>query len=122
MDFPTGHPALVGRPQRFGFFALFAGLLITGVVKVDLKERAIVGRIDFPAGTSGGESLFVPRKPGAPSAECEDDGFLLTYVSTAESSQLWVMDAKTMSKQAILDLPSRIPWGFHSTFVPAADV
>ena len=156
MDFPTSHPALVGRSSRWGYLCLFSGLLITGVVKVDLRERAIVGRIDFPAGTSGGECLFVPRQEGKPSPDCEDDGFLLTYgtpstaqatqdeqrrsrsllasysrrpsadssiaVSDKDCSQLWVMDAKTMRERplAILDLPSRVPWGFHSTYVPAA--
>ncbi len=120
MDFPRAHPALVGRRIRFGYLACFAGLEITGVAKVDLQQRAIVGRIDFPAGASGGESFFVPRHEGAPaSAEAEDDGWLLTYVSTPQATALWVMDAKTMGPTplAIIDLPTRAPWGFHSTFV-----
>jgi carotenoid cleavage dioxygenase-like enzyme len=123
MDFPRAHPALTGYRCHFGYLSMFEGLLITGVAKVDLHTRAIVGRIDYPAGMCGGEAFFVPRHDGAPPTPAdEDDGWLLSYVSTETASTLWVMDAKTMaaSPVAVLDLPTRMPWGFHSTFVSQA--
>ena len=122
MDFPRAHPHLTGSKVRFGYLALFRGLVITGVAKVDLQSRAIVGRIDFPDGACGGEAYFVPAHTGAPpTAADEDDGWLLSYVSTETSTALWVMDAKTMAAKplAVLNLPVRSPWGFHTKFVPS---
>ena len=123
MDFPTKHPYLTGRPFRFGYLALFAGLEITGVAKVDVLTRQIVGRVDFPEGSSAGECFFVPRHDGPPAdGTHEDDGFLLTYVNTVETTACWVLDAKTMAAQplAVIQLPHRAPWGFHSLFVSKA--
>ena len=125
MDFPRAHPKLTGQKLRYGYFAMFEGLIITGVAKVDLARREIVGRIDYPADASGGEAVFVPAHEGAPpTPEDEDDGWLFTYVSTTTASALWVMDAKTMSPTpvAVVDLPARMPWGFHSTFVSEAQL
>ena len=123
MDFPTKHPHLTGRSFRYGYLALFAGLEITGVAKVDVLKREMVGRIDFPEGSSAGECFFVPRLEGPPQSDAhEDDGFLLTYVNTVETTACWVMDAKSMSATplAVIQLPHRAPWGFHSLFVSKA--
>jgi len=124
MDFPRAHPALVGRRIRYGWLSLFAGIEITGVAKVDLETRQIVGRINFPPGASGSEILFVPRREGAPAPGKEDDGFLLTYVSMPAASALWIMDAHTMAVQplAVVDLPQRVPYGFHATYVTTAQL
>jgi len=123
MDFPTSHPSLVGLPIRFCYLAMFTGLIVTGCAKVDLQARAIVGRCDFPPAACGGECVFVPRqaRPEAPvESSGEDDGFLITIVSTSTASQLFVLDARTMTTATILDLPTRVPYGFHGTFVSSA--
>jgi carotenoid cleavage dioxygenase len=120
MDFPTKHPHLVGQRFTYGYLALFVGLEITGVAKVDVHSKRIVGRVDFPENSSAGECFFVPRVDGPPAdAAAEDDGFLLTYVNTKESTACWVLDAKTMDSKplAVITLPHRAPWGFHSLFV-----
>ena len=120
MDFPRAHPHLTGAKVRYGYLALFAGLVITGVAKVDLETRSIVGRIDYPDGMCGGEAYFVPSHEGAPGPGQEDDGWLFTYVSSPSASSLWIMDAKSMNAKpaAVLPLPTRVPWGFHSKWVP----
>ena len=124
MDFPRAHPHLTGAKVRYGYLALFAGLLITGVAKVDLETRSIVGRIDYPEGLCGGEAYFVPSHEGAPGPGQEDDGWLFTYVSSPSASSLWIMDAKTMSATptAVLPLPTRVPWGFHSKWVSQTEL
>ena len=124
MDFPRAHPHLTGAKVRYGYLALFAGLVITGVAKVDLETRSIVGRIDYPEGLCGGEAYFVPSHEGAPGPGQEDDGWLFTYVSSPSASSLWIMDAKTMSAKptAVLPLPTRVPWGFHSKWVSQTEL
>ena len=119
MDFPRAHPALTGMKVRYGYVALFAGWLITGVAKVDLETRSICGRIDYPDGMCGGEPYFVPAQEGVPAPGQEDDGWLLTFVSSTTASSLWIMDAKTMATtpNTVLPLPTRVPYGFHGKWV-----
>ena len=54
-------------------------------------------------------------------AEPEDDGWLLVYLycEKEEASKLYVYDAHTMSDVpvAVVQLPQRVPYGFHSTWV-----
>jgi len=118
MDFPTCSPTLRGSKLRYGYLALFCGLLITGCAKVDLLAGAIVARFDYPAGLCGGEALFVP----VPGGTAEDDGHVLSIASTATASWLYVWDAATLSLLAVLPLPARVPYGFHSTFVSEAEL
>lgn len=51
----------------------------------------------------------------------EDDGFLLTYVhdEAAGTSSLRVWDAATMDPEplAVVELPQRVPYGFHTLWV-----
>jgi Lignostilbene-alpha,beta-dioxygenase and related enzymes len=67
-------------------------------------------------GTYTGEPLFVPD----PSGEAEDDGAIVTVVlnSTAEISELLVLDAADLSEHARGQLPTALPFGFHSQFYP----
>lgn len=118
MDFPTCSPALRGSKLRFGYLALFRGLLITGCAKVDLEAGAIVARFDYPAGLCGGEALFVPT----PGGSAEDDGHVLSIASTADASWLYVWGAASLSLLAVLPLPARVPYGFHSTFITEAEL
>ncbi len=63
---------------------------------------------------------------GAPRAAGEDNGYLLTYVHDEASgeSELVVLDARTMAAEPLarVPLPQRVPYGFHGTWVPEADV
>lgn len=123
MDFPRAHPALVGRPLRFGYLAAFQGLAVCAAVKVDVTTGAVAARADYPADACGGEPCFVPRRPGDPGlGEAEDDGWVLTFVTTNAATSLWVMGAKALDVEAVLPLPSRLPFGFHSAFITRAEM
>ncbi len=69
-----------------------------------------------PASHSG-EWLFVPAGAG------EDEGYLLTYVhdEATDNSELVVVDATEVAAGPIarVELPARVPYGFHAAWVPA---
>ncbi|KAA0067468.1 carotenoid 9,10(9',10')-cleavage dioxygenase 1 isoform X2 [Cucumis melo var. makuwa] len=71
----------------------------------------------------GSEAIFVPCVPGTTSEE--DDGYLILFVHdehTGRKSAVNVVDAKTMSSEpvAVVELPHRVPYGFHAFFVTEA--
>ncbi len=59
-------------------------------------------------------------------AESEDDGWLLVYVyhEKEEASKLHIYNAHSMSDVpvAVVRLPQRVPYGFHSTWVTEQQV
>jgi carotenoid cleavage dioxygenase-like enzyme len=66
-------------------------------------------------GCFAGEPVFV----GAPGAEGEDEGVLLSVVldSGRDGSFLLVLDARTLDELARAEAPHRIPLGFHGQFM-----
>lgn len=63
-------------------------------------------------GVVPGEPFFVPSLD----AGNEDDGYVLSYVYSAQShsSNLWIMDAHALQNViAKVELGARIPQGFH---------
>ena len=79
----------------------------------------------MPEGWYAQESRFVPRDNG----DCEDDGWLLSYVfdesqlgsdgecTKVARSELWIIDAKTMKDVvARVYLPQRVPYGLHGNW------
>ena len=92
---------------------------------------------DLPAGLVGQEPSFVPKSD----AVSEDDGYLLFYVYDEaqlaasgdapddSKSQLWIIDASkvgvypsTDAVVGIVDLPARVPYGLHSSFITAEQI
>lgn len=67
------------------------------------------------------EPVFVPKAH----AEAEDDGYLLSYIfdQDTESSELMILDAQNVSAEPIacIDLPQRVPFGFHGSWIPSAE-
>ena len=126
-EFPTIHPALMGRKNRYTYSATFARVdhrpLFNGVVKLDLVNEEVVGKIIYGEGKYAGECVFVPRHSNDQQGVIgdEDDGFLLTFLfdENTNSSQFIIMDAKTMSDTpiAVVNLPQRVPYGFHGIYV-----
>lgn len=97
---------------------------VSGIAKVDLQSGEVVARYNYGCDRFGGEPIFVPRTsdPAAP----EDDGFLLAFChdESTGASELLVLDAASpsLTQVAAVKLPSRVPYGFHGTFIPAADL
>jgi carotenoid cleavage dioxygenase-like enzyme len=121
-ELPTRDPRLVGRAHRYGYLLQSRnrrdrGLVFKGVVKQDF-ERGTRERWDPGPGRQANEFLFVPSGPG------EDEGHLLSYVFDAnrERSDLVVLDATDVraGPVATVELPARVPYGFHATWVPSS--
>ncbi|KAL9371401.1 hypothetical protein Peur_036541 [Populus x canadensis] len=132
VDFPRVNESYTGRKQRYVYGTILDSIAkVTGVVKFDLHAEPepgkgkievggnVKGIFDLGPGRFGSEAVFVPSKPGTTSEE--DDGYLIFFAhdeSTGKSS-VNVIDAKTMSADpvAVVELPHRVPYGFHAFFV-----
>ncbi len=119
-EFPTINQARLGRKTRFAYLAGIDGdqetLLFDAVVKADTEA----GRVEchrFGPGRFGSESPFAPRH----NARDEDDGYLVSFVSDANTgaSEVVVLDARQLSAGPLarVQLPQRVPVGFHACWV-----
>ncbi len=118
VEFPRVPDAVVGHKHRYGYTAEFGSGLPTAVAfrKYDLQTGASTAH-DLGPGRTGGEPVFVP----AAGASSEDDGYLLSFVYDAaeDRSELVIVDASNVSSDAVarIHLPSRIPAGFHGSWI-----
>jgi len=64
------------------------------------------------------EPVFVPRK----GATGEDDGYLMAYVHNAHrnASDVVILSADDFAAAplAVVELPVRVPFGFHGDWIP----
>ncbi len=119
-DLPSRDPRLVGRDYRYGYLVETRDNPETaefgGVIKRDMTTGDYEVWDTEPAAHSG-EWLFVPAGAG------EDEGYLLTYVhdEATDKSELVVIDATEVADGPIaeVELPARVPYGFHAAWVPA---
>ena len=117
-EFPRVDERVVGRPHRYGYAANVGIDFEHGpLLKHDLKEGTTTAH-DFGKGRVSGEAVFIPRTPDA----AEDDGWVMSivYDATSDSSELTILDAQdfTAAPVATVQLPQRVPFGFHGNWVP----
>lgn len=121
-EFPRVDERVVGRPHRYGYAVALGekdDVLGTESVLVchDL-ERGTSAERSFGPGALVGEAVFVPRADDADEA----DGWLLTiaYAPETDTSALHIINAAdpTGDAQAVVELPQRVPAGFHGNWVP----
>nr|AKM16689.1 9-cis-epoxycarotenoid dioxygenase [Paeonia ostii]AYN70308.1 9-cis-epoxycarotenoid dioxygenase [Paeonia suffruticosa]WRO64412.1 9-cis-epoxycarotenoid dioxygenase 3 [Paeonia suffruticosa] len=112
---------MLGRKTQFAYLAVAEPWpKVSGFAKVDLStgemKKFIYGENKY-----GGEPLFLPRDPNS---EKEDDGYVLAFVHDEKTwkSELIIVDAMTLKLEASVKLPSRVPYGFHGTFINAKDL
>jgi len=121
-DFPRINDAHTGKPYRYGYLALFGeGFSLGNLVKQDLVTGAGVVH-DLGVSRSASEPVFIPH----PQATEEDHGWVLSFVydGTRQASALWIIDASDFAARpvAIVELPVRIPTGFHGSWISDAEV
>lgn len=132
VDFPRINENYTGRKQRYVYGTILDSVAkVKGIVKFDLYAEPepgrkqlevggnVLGIFDLGPGRFGSEAVFVPRQSGTTIEE--DDGYLIFFAHEENSgeSKVNVIDAKTMSPEpvAVVDLPCRVPYGFHAFFV-----
>lgn len=123
-DFPQFNRDLLGRKNRYGYAAHFGldrgdGVLrgVSGLLKYDL-DRGTTGRLDLPSGHSSDEVYFVPAAGGS----AEDHGYLIGFGHdlATDTSHLAIYDAEAMERLALVEIPVRVPAGFHGMWVDSA--
>ncbi|MEC4986303.1 MAG: carotenoid oxygenase family protein [Oscillatoria sp. PMC 1068.18] len=124
IDFPRLNEQYLGRRQRFAYAAKRADknefekrrFLFDGLIKYDFQNGE-VQTYSLGEQRYGGEAVFVPRS----NESGEDEGWLLTlvYDEASESSELLILDASDLTKDAIakIRIPFRIPFGFHGIWL-----
>lgn len=122
-EFPRFDERRMGRPYRYGYTAAISDdtdtINLAGTLKRDF-ETGTVEVHDHGPGRSAMEPVFVPRSDDAP----EDDGWLLAYVHDATENRADVVilaaDDITAAPVATIHLPTRVPFGFHGSWIPDA--
>jgi carotenoid cleavage dioxygenase len=121
-EFPRIDERFAGLRYRHCWHAanadLSEALLFDALAHVDWQTKRETLR-RFSDGDSVGEPVFVPRNPLAP----EGDGWVLAVVHRAREnrSDLLILNAQDIAgePEAVLELPCRVPAGFHGSWVGA---
>ncbi|KAJ4788458.1 9-cis-epoxycarotenoid dioxygenase [Rhynchospora pubera] len=111
----------LGRKSRYAYLAIAEPWpKVSGFAKVDLLTGN-VQKFNYGESKFGGEPYFVSRDPNS---EREDDGYILSYIHDEKESQsyLLIINAADMRLEATVKLPSRVPYGFHGTFVESKEL
>lgn len=117
IELPRINESRTGRGYRYLYAAEQpTNTEIRGVVRYDLS-RGQTQRYSVPEGDQNSEPVFVAR----PNASSEDDGWLLVcvYRRATDTSDLVILDATDIEGEPIatVQLPRRIPAGFHGAWV-----
>ncbi|CAA0818004.1 9-cis-epoxycarotenoid dioxygenase NCED9-chloroplastic [Striga hermonthica] len=110
----------LGRKTRFAYLAIVDPWpKVSGFAKVDLFTGKIEKHL-YGGQRYGGEPFFLPAESGKE----EDEGYVLAFVHDEEEnrSMLQIVNAATLVVEAVVQLPSRVPYGFHGTFVSADEL
>jgi carotenoid cleavage dioxygenase len=133
-EFPVVSPAVVTGAYRYGYSAVTLDLIrymgpagtldglpvdafSDSLIKHDLDRQTTTVRA-FGTGHYTSEAYFVP----AQNARTEDDGYLLAYVFDPErgATDLVILSGQdfTGTPIATVHLPTRVPLGFHGSWIP----
>ncbi|KAL4563475.1 hypothetical protein LXL04_027518 [Taraxacum kok-saghyz] len=111
----------LGRKTRFAYLAIAEPWpKVSGFAKVDLITGE-TKKFFYGGERYGGEPFFLPSSPNS---ESEDDGYILAFVHDEKTwkSELQIINAVSMVVEASVKLPSRVPYGFHGTFINSKDL
>ena len=123
-EFPRPDERFFGRPYRHAWATALPESEVAGfmgascLIAHDLVAGTRTVR-DFGKGMLPGEFVFVPHSADA----AEGEGWLMGLVidSEADTTALVILNAQDFAGPAVatVDLPHRIPPGFHGNWIPA---
>jgi carotenoid cleavage dioxygenase len=124
-EFPRIHEGHLGHPYRYGYSVSRTmrprgtqGPEFDAIVRYDWETGRVETR-SFGAQAGVGEPVFVPRS----GAKEEGEGYVLVlvYDRTRDTSDFYVLSAEDLAGDplAVIELPHRVPYGFHGNWVPA---
>lgn len=119
-EFPRMDERRAGKPYRYAYtLSIGEGAVSVApnyLIRHDLQTGELIEH-HYGADKLTGEVIFVPRHPNA----AENDGWLMSYVHDIHCgfSQVVILDAQKMGEAplAVIDLPIRVPLGFHGNWV-----
>jgi carotenoid cleavage dioxygenase len=119
-EFPRLNESYQGMRNRYGYGGKLSGTFESGpALKHDLDGGTTLEH-DYGKGRATLEPVFVPRD----GATAEDDGWVMSYVydATKDRSDMVILDAQdfTGDPVATIELPVRVPFGFHGNWVASA--
>lgn len=137
MDFPMINENYLGLENKYGYAqtvdldaSSISGMAkYGGLVKLHLKDRSSslmdekqdyveMEYHKFPENTFSSGAVFVPKPDGLE----EDDGWVISFVHDEHlnRSRVILVDAHKFTSEpiAIINLPCRVPYGFHGAFMP----
>nr|GEV39087.1 hypothetical protein [Tanacetum cinerariifolium] len=90
---------------------------VSGFAKVDLSTGEM-RKFTYGDSKYGGQPMFLPSSKRK---EDEDSGSILVFDHDEKTweSELQIVNATTLELEATVKLPTRVPYGFHGTFVTA---
>ncbi|MBY0423850.1 MAG: carotenoid oxygenase family protein, partial [Parvularculaceae bacterium] len=119
-EFPVVNLDYTGRRSRWSYHVVMDDHVLqrfSALRKYDLDKGSFVDHA-FPAGVFGSEPAFAPKI----GARDEDDGYVVTFTTDLENgrSECVVIDAKNFHSAPIarIEIPARVPAGFHGTWAP----
>ncbi|GAB2215058.1 hypothetical protein Droror1_Dr00019432 [Drosera rotundifolia] len=116
----------LGQKTRYVYMAIAEPWpKCSGIAKVDLVTGHVI-KFWYGEGRYGGEPCFVPARDqnGTEPNGREDEGWVLEFVrdELRERSELVILRASDMKQVACVRIPTRVPYGFHGTFVRADEL
>jgi carotenoid cleavage dioxygenase-like enzyme len=120
VEFPRINDRFLGRRHTISY-------AISGQVREGTVTFESIVKHDSRTGVSTEQRLDQGQVPSeatfvaAAGATREDDGWLLSFVyePRRDASDLVILDASNLRQQAAIQLPARVPFGFHGTWVQA---
>jgi carotenoid cleavage dioxygenase len=115
-EWPTINRHKMGRRSRYSYSSFVPHY--EGLVKYD-NERGTSEKYFYGPGRTSNEAPFAPRV----GASEEDDGYVVTFVAdenAKSTGEVIVLDAKNIAAGPVarVQIPRRVPTGFHSMWVP----